>query len=325
VACLAYFKVNAIWPLFWVCSEPIVAFTRVLLLWRMRTSASLERGDYIWLHRITTYWFFSLGLAALGCLLSANIALAIISSNLIIALQGGIASRLASTPRFATLLSMALIAPTLLGVWNANESWAYAVPVIYIFCSIGMHQLTKQNHKILYEKITAEQKTLTLSMRDSLTGLANRRELRNKIQALNSSTRRNYALLCLDLDGFKAVNDQHGHLLGDQLLVAVAQRLTSKTRLDDLACRVGGDEFVIILVDIDEEEAKRKAGELIESLSAPFELSGGTTVKIGASIGIALANSASLPLESIVKLADDALYQAKRAGKGTFKLSENAQ
>lgn len=323
VACLTYFTINSIWPLLWVCSEAIVAPIRIFLLWRLQASGSIENRAFIWLHRITTLWFISLGLAALGSIRSGNMAIAIITSNLIIALQGGIASRLASTPRYATLLSMVLIAPTTLGIWGTTETWAYAIPATYLLCFFGMHQLTQQNHKILCDKISAEHQNLALLMRDPLTGLANRRELRNKIETLNSSPLGSYALLCLDLDGFKAVNDQHGHLVGDQLLIAVGQRLTSKTRSDDLACRVGGDEFVVVLVDIDEEGAKRRAAELIACLSEPFELPNDITARIGASIGIALEKARSTSLESIVKQADDALYQAKRAGKGTYRVSPN--
>ncbi|MGK8436815.1 GGDEF domain-containing protein [Ectopseudomonas hydrolytica] len=323
VACFTYFTISSNWSLLWACSEVIAASTRVPLLWRLKSSSSIESTLIIWLHRITTLWFFFLGLAALGGVLSGNVTVAIITTNLIIALQGGIASRLASTPRFAVFLSTVLIAPTILGVWGADEAWAYAIPISYILCFFGMQQLTKQNYKILCDKITAEHQNLALLMRDSLTGLANRRELRNKIQTLNTPPLRTYALLCLDLDGFKAVNDQYGHLVGDKLLVAVGQRLTSQTRSDDLICRVGGDEFVVVLVDIDEEGAKRRATEMIASLSEPFELSDGIQTRIGVSIGIALSNSRTTPLESIVKQADDALYQAKRAGKGTYKLSDS--
>lgn len=322
-ACLTYLTTSSFWSLLWACSEAIVAPTRIFLLRLLQASSSIDIAAFTWLNRITALWFFSLGLAAFGSVHSNNIALAIITSNLIIALQGGIASRLASTPRLATLLSILLISPTILGIWAVDEKWAYTIPIAYILCFFGMHQLTKQNHKILLDKISAEHKNLVLLMRDPLTGLANRRKLRDQLQAFNSSPIRSYGLLCIDLDGFKAVNDQYGHLAGDQLLIAVSQRITSKLRSDDLACRVGGDEFIVILVDIDEDCAKRRAAELITILSAPFKLPIGITACIGASIGIALNKSRKTPMESIVKQADDALYQAKRAGKGTYKLADS--
>ena len=322
-AFLTYFATKSTWPLMWITIEAIVASSRIFLLWRLRT-VSIESRTFSWLHRITALWFFFLGLAALGCVRSENVATIILTSNLIIALQGGIASRLASAPRFATLLSIALIAPTVFGMWGLTQAWIYAIPATYVMCFFGMHQLTQQNHKILCDKISAEHQNLALLMRDPLTGIANRRELRNKIEVLNSSPLKSYALLYLDLDGFKAVNDQHGHVVGDQLLIGVSQRLISNTRSDDLACRLGGDEFVVVLVDIDEEGAKRRAAELIACLSEPFELANEVTARIGASIGIALGNSSSTSMESIVKRADEALYQAKRAGKGTYRLSYNS-
>lgn len=317
IAFSTYLITNATWSLLWTCSEVVVALTRLFLLRRLQITSS--ESTPLWLHRVTALWFISLGFAALQSIREGNLFFILLTSNMIIALQGSIASRVAPAPRLAAFLNVVLITPSILGTWSSQETWTYAIPISYFFSFLGIHQLTSRNYNILRDKIIAEHKNLSLLARDPLTGLANRRELRNKIEELKTSSFKNYALLCLDLDGFKAVNDQHGHLVGDQLLITVGQRIASMTRSDDLACRVGGDEFIVVLADIDEEGAGRKAAEMIANLSVPYHLPNGITSRIGVSIGIALAETTNIPLGSIVKKADDALYKAKREKKGTYK------
>lgn len=317
IAFSTYFVTNTAWSLIWTCSEALVALIRIILL-RLLKSA-LSEVTPLWLHRVTALWFMSLGFAALESIREGNPFFVLLTSNMIIVLQGSIASRSAPAPRLAAFLNVALITPSILGAWSSQESWAYAIPISYFFCFLGIHQLTSRNYNILRDKIIAEHKNQILLGRDALTGLANRRELRSKIEALNSSSCKNYALLCLDLDGFKAINDQHGHLIGDQLLIAVSQRITNMIRSEDLACRVGGDEFILVLENIDKEGAGRKAAGIISNLSEPYNLPNGIKSCIGASIGIAVAGAEKISLGAIVKQADDALYEAKRAGKGTYR------
>jgi diguanylate cyclase (GGDEF)-like protein len=133
------------------------------------------------------------------------------------------------------------------------------------------------------------------------------------------------ALLMLDLDRFKEVNDSFGHLAGDELLQQVAIRLNSRLRSVDTVCRLGGDEFTILLEEIAQiEDAALVANDIITALSEPWQLSKDTEVRIGASVGISLYPDHSSIPEQLLQQADTALYHAKAEGRGCFKyFSEN--
>ena len=169
---------------------------------------------------------------------------------------------------------------------------------------------------------------------DPLTGLPNRLLFSDRLVRLLQLAKRRkdnpFAVLFLDLDGFKMINDSLGHLAGDQLLIGVAGRLEKCLRATDMVARLGqgfvvarlgGDEFTILLDDLgNPEDAKHAAGRLIKAVSAPFVLDG-KEVFISASIGIALSSAANYELpEEILRDADTAMYRAKSLGKGRFEL-----
>ncbi len=169
---------------------------------------------------------------------------------------------------------------------------------------------------------TAEQLAY-LAQYDSLTGLANRALFSNLLsQAISRSDRHDHtlALLFLDLDRFKQVNDSLGHDAGDQLLQQVAQRLKSNTRDGDTVSRLGGDEFTVILEEVctDTREAAIVAQKLLTSLNTPFIIKG-HEVLIGTSIGIALYPGSANTMESLLKCADMAMYLAKARGRNNFQ------
>jgi diguanylate cyclase (GGDEF)-like protein len=155
---------------------------------------------------------------------------------------------------------------------------------------------------------------------DELTGLANRRLFREVLEAHCQRTgRAATALLYLDLDRFKAVNDSYGHPTGDALLVAVAQRLKSQVGEVDFCARLGGDEFAIIVWDAEVTSATAMAERLVAALSDPYLIEG-IKVDIGVSIGVAQAFVDTLSSAAILRNADAALYQAKANGRGTVRL-----
>nr|BFE60872.1 hypothetical protein GCM10020063_053980 [Dactylosporangium thailandense] len=145
---------------------------------------------------------------------------------------------------------------------------------------------------------------------DALTGLANRALLAERLAALAPAA--SLSILVLDLDGFKQVNDRHGHHTGDELLVAAARRLTARVRADDLAVRLGGDEFAVVLPDTDADVARRLARALTEALSEPYALSG-TEARVGASVGVATGTPAGL--DALLRDADAEMYRIKTARK----------
>jgi diguanylate cyclase (GGDEF)-like protein/PAS domain S-box-containing protein len=159
-----------------------------------------------------------------------------------------------------------------------------------------------------------------LAYTDSLTGLANRvRFIHTVRRALRPSPGDGkVALLMLDLDGFKAINDEYGHDAGDAVLQIAAQRLRSCLREEDTAARLGGDEFAVLLPRLGAEEfAALVALRVIGAFAAPLNL-GAHEVYLGASIGIAAFPSHARSAEALVVAADAALYAAKRAGKGRY-------
>jgi diguanylate cyclase (GGDEF)-like protein len=123
-------------------------------------------------------------------------------------------------------------------------------------------------------------------------------------------------VFCLDLDGFKGVNDRFGHAAGDAVLVAVADRLRASVRDADFVCRIGGDEFVILLSNITDGEAAAVARRIISRVSEPFEFA--PTARVGASIGLASAPRDGVTADELLSAADRAMYEAKRRGKGGF-------
>lgn len=179
--------------------------------------------------------------------------------------------------------------------------------------------------RLLYKRMAEKAKNHAhMALHDSLTGLPNRRLLLDRIDNAMHAAKRTgtgLAVLYIDLDGFKAVNDQHGHAYGDAMLKLVTERLINGIRRVDTVARLGGDEFVIILPGIAKpEDAAGPAEKVIGSLSMPFTINA-VPLKISASIGIAFypgkADTADLLLES----ADTALYQVKRGGKNGYNFA----
>lgn len=167
----------------------------------------------------------------------------------------------------------------------------------------------------------AENHAVFLAMHDDLTGLPNRRAMNKQIPRILASAEQSgltAVIAGVDLDGFKAINDNYGHKAGDTLLKAVARRLEDAQRPDDVVFRTGGDEFVIALTgfepEIAQEQAELICNRIIEEISQPHMIDT-QTVTIGASIGIALHPMHSTDTENLTRLADLALYAAKAQGK----------
>jgi diguanylate cyclase (GGDEF)-like protein len=167
----------------------------------------------------------------------------------------------------------------------------------------------------------AQQHVWQLAHFDSVTNLSNRHRFRLELDTALESVRQSgeqCAVLCLDLDGFKTVNDALGHDMGDMLLRVVGQRLEAARREGDVVARLGGDEFGLIVREINTpDEVALVAGRVLYALGKPCEI-GGVTVPLSASLGIALAPRDGLEADVLLKHADLALYAAKAAGRGQF-------
>lgn len=176
-----------------------------------------------------------------------------------------------------------------------------------------------------YAELCSARKNTSVGDVDTLTGLPNRsRMLENLALSLETAKRQrqNFAVLFIDLDGFKQVNDSYGHAAGDELLVKVAEVLSAQIRAGDTLARIGGDEFVILLEDIPQQEnlslgAERVAQNVIQLLSEIFQLSQ-AEVEIGGSVGISVYPQDGKTADVLMQHADMAMYRAKNSGRNQF-------
>jgi diguanylate cyclase (GGDEF)-like protein len=164
-----------------------------------------------------------------------------------------------------------------------------------------------------------------LARRDGLTGLANRRAFFGALDQLAAGDQLgsfSLAVLYVDLDDFKPVNDTHGHDVGDRVLEGLAERFRGSVRPDDLVARLGGDEFAVLCTGISSsDEAMAVAARLFEAAAVPFDTDAGRVV-VGASIGVACVADSDLgDLRHVLNAADEALLRAKRRRKGTVELT----
>lgn len=174
------------------------------------------------------------------------------------------------------------------------------------------------------ERKTEEERLVHNVFHDALTGLPNRALFMDRLRLATERARRRkdqiYAVLFLDLDGFKAINDSLGHIVGDQLLIQISRRLKACLRTTDTIARLGGDEFTILLEDLsDERESLRIVERLQKELALPFKL-GANEIQVTASIGVTWSNPKYQRPEEILRDADSAMYSAKASGKACYQL-----
>jgi diguanylate cyclase (GGDEF)-like protein/PAS domain S-box-containing protein len=173
------------------------------------------------------------------------------------------------------------------------------------------------------ELVHAREHVATLAYSDPLTGLANRTSLGPAFeQAIERARRRaaRLAALFIDLDGFKQINDAHGHQAGDRFLVEVGRRLRANLRASDLVARLGGDEFFAVLEDVqDADTVETVARKLLAEIMRPYDLGPGMQAMVSASIGISIFPDDAADAGTLMRHADRAMYEAKRAGKNDFR------
>lgn len=160
-----------------------------------------------------------------------------------------------------------------------------------------------------------------LAYNDVLTGLPNRVLFNDRIKHALDDARRNgkkFAVMFLDLDHFKHINDTHGHSIGDGLLKAVATRLRTKLRECDTLARMGGDEFTVILENIrDIESVEVVANKVIYAFNEPYEINE-YTIQASTSVGIAMYDEHATTVDTLLKYADKAMYDAKKSGRNRY-------
>ncbi len=179
--------------------------------------------------------------------------------------------------------------------------------------------------RLLYKELERYSRALeSLAMHDALTGLPNRRLLMDRLSLAIAHAHRNkrtMAVMYLDLDGFKQINDTLGHDAGDTLLRMVAARLVAAVRQEDTVARLGGDEFVIALWELSHAENVAKlVSKVIQAVSQPYSIQG-CDVSMTASVGVGIYPAHGEEMETLMKSADLALYEAKRTGKNDYRIA----
>jgi diguanylate cyclase (GGDEF)-like protein len=325
IASIAAVLTGAAWAYAWMLAELVLGSTRIYLMMRAIAQAKADRRIA---PNITPIWagLTSVILISAGCYQcvgSGILPLALMAGIGLANLVGGIASRNAGTPRYGILLICILTLPFALATMLSPVPFLFLIGLQTPVYTAGMIFLLLENHKILLDLHHSERHNRQMAHHDLLTGLPNRAlnlKLFSELLAgpwpEAGSPGSKLTVFCLDLDGFKAVNDRFGHAAGDAVLVAVAERLRASVRDADFVCRIGGDEFVILLPNITDGEAASIARRIISRVSEPFEFA--PTTRVGASIGLASAPRDGITADELLSAADRAMYDAKRRGKGGF-------
>ena len=209
--------------------------------------------------------------------------------------------------------------------WNQRILNKSIIPMIFtlifIVILLGLIFQNRRTENLLAQLFSSTSELSELANNDALTGLPNRRLLDDRMgQAIKAAKRSKgmVAVMFLDIDHFKAVNDSHGHDVGDQLLKIVADRLSQLLRIDDTIARIGGDEFVVLLPKVmDMLEVREVAEKIISELMRPFYV-GDIELHIGGSIGIAFYPKDDSNPKNLIKYADSAMYVAKRQGRNGY-------
>lgn len=309
-------------PVYWwfLCLELVLLGAR-LLDWGRRARQSRRNPAHVPAIDssvlLSALWCALQGASAFTIMSSGDPVMRVLSATLVMALIGPICARNYAAPRFAFFLILLCDLPFVAGAILSGEPWlAVIVPITPPFL-LGAMQIITTFHRAMLLTLAAEARNLHLAQHDALTGILNRQGMDAALGRILPQHDRKMALISVDLDGFKQVNDRYGHGAGDHLLIQVADRIGAQLDRDHLLGRMGGDEFMVVVRDISPEETGPLVERLIGAISnEPYDLGNGSMARVGASIGFAcLPEDAGSTVELRIR-ADKALYAAKQAGKG---------
>lgn len=310
------------WPLAWALVDLAATTVRLRGIFKInagRAAASELEFEHAVVMLGGLVWVALFGIGA-GLMIASGLAplmmLAALNATGTISL---IATRNAATPRYGILCMMLCDLPFVLAIASQGEPAMLSIAGFAVVLLIGLCAVVMQNNRLLVRKYETERMLIDSAHSDPLTGLSNRKALDRLLtdQAGRGSDPASLTVLCLDLDGFKSVNDDHGHAAGDHLLKVVAERLRHELRKHDDIFRIGGDEFVCVLRDVDSTTTQAVAERIIAALSRPVEIGAERPVAVGVSIGGATVDARDDAATLLAK-ADGALYEAKRSGKNRY-------
>jgi diguanylate cyclase len=264
----------------------------------------------------------SFGFGSAESIATGNVALTTMAMSGTMGVLAGLATRWSAVPRAAVLTMLLAVGPPMVVLcMQGGVNILAAVSMGFVMLSIAT--FTLHNQEYLLAAVTAEELHRRMAQTDHLTGLVNRAELLHQMAAACESLPpasggrgQNFAVLFIDLDGFKAINDSYGHAAGDEVLQRVADGLRQSTGPEELVARIGGDEFVVLLRDCDALTARAIAEEIITTISREHRISDGRVLHVGCSIGLCIAPLQGREPEVLLARADAALYEVKNRGKG---------
>jgi diguanylate cyclase (GGDEF)-like protein len=303
----------------WLVIEILICAARLTVLLKARQAALKHRRTPTDIYLVLGIaWSVSVGYGALISLASRDWIAATLACVSAAAMAGGICFRHFSAPRLAGTMIVTSLGLCLPGAALSGEPlfyFAFAQVPMYL---VAMTMAAFKLNRMLIATMRAERENDHRARHDHLTGLSNRTGLVDAIETrLKSPIDDNqaFALLFLDLDNFKMVNDSFGHAAGDRLLKLVAGRIRQLVRPSDLVARIGGDEFLVLADGLTGEQALELGQRLISGVATLYDLGDGISTRVGLSIGIATAPEHGRDFASLVAVADAALYKAKSSGK----------
>lgn len=309
--------------LVWLALEAVVCFVRLIVLLRSFRNAREGRATPTDLYlALGLCWSATVGYGAFISLLSGDWVSATLATMSAAAMVGGICFRNFGAPRLSATMTALSLGPTCLAAPFSGEPALFVTLLQIPFYLVSMRMAAYKLNALLVATMRAERESGHQARHDPLTGLSNRIGLMRALGRGASAAP--LALLYIDLDGFKGVNDAHGHAAGDRLLAAAADRLRRLLRSGDVAARIGGDEFVVVARDVDRDHAPAFGDRLIRELSLPFDLAPGVSVSVGVSVGVALAPDHGDDFARMLEIADAALINAKAQGKSRCVVAEAA-
>jgi len=278
---------------------------------------SLAPKDWELAHAILTF-LVAASVGAISALIfrSSDFSLHVLATALLFGYSAGVASRMSVRPLISAIAISIAAVPTTISAAFAGDTAHWLLATMFAVFLLAAMQSVWHVYRTASQQILLRLEMERLARVDPLTGLANRIALREGFARSPHTAGPMIAVHCLDLDGFKAINDRLGHSAGDDLLIAIGVRLRGLIAPHDIAARVGGDEFVVVQTQIQNtQDVEQTAHDVFQSLTTPFDIFD-EAVRVGVSLGYTVRPAKDAEFSTMIRLADAASYRAKRNGGG---------
>jgi diguanylate cyclase (GGDEF)-like protein len=323
MACVMVFDVMAemllhnAWSAALLGGNMLLTITRLVVMKRIAQAqaagAPTPTDAYMW---SLSAWCLCQGLGAMLAMASNISPLQTVGFIIVVAVIGSISVRQYAGGGFALLLTCLTTLPIMAGVVFASNHWLWILLLLIPIFIYSNFSMVLDLQLVTRDSLIAQHESHQLARHDSLTGALNRFGLMETLAALRGVNATEFTIFCFDLDGFKLVNDTHGHMAGDALLKSVVQRLRQVVRAEDCVARLGGDEFLVLAPRMGACQAEEFAVRLRSAIiGAPHEMESGPALQIGVSIGFACAPLHGTAFPALYHHADAGLYAAKQANR----------